>query len=137
MATLRTKKPYMDLIAGFPLRPIRSDRELSKAIKVIDGLLDRGTLGSDEADYLEVLSDLVERYETAQRSNDKPLSDAQVLAHLMEAKGVGQTAIAKATGIVNSSISEVLSGKRKLNRNQIGKLATYFHVSPGVFVFDS
>ena len=39
------------------------------------------------------------------------------------------------TGIAESTISEVLSGKRKLNRTQIGKLARYFHVSPAVFEF--
>ena len=81
-----------------------------------------------------MLADLVERYE----SNEYPLqpvADSEMLGHLMEAKGVGQTEVAKSTGIVNSTISEVLSGKRKLNRQQIGKLASYFHVSPGVFDF--
>jgi HTH-type transcriptional regulator/antitoxin HigA len=37
------------------------------------------------------------------------------------------------TGVAESTISEVLSGKRKLNRKQIGKLAQFFHVDPGVF----
>jgi HTH-type transcriptional regulator/antitoxin HigA len=38
-------------------------------------------------------------------------------------------------GIAESTISEVLAGKRKLNRTQIGKLARYFHVAPGAFAF--
>jgi HTH-type transcriptional regulator/antitoxin HigA len=54
---------------------------------------------------------------------------------LIEAKKVTQTQVAKATGIVESTISEVLSGKRKLNRKQIGKLARYFRVSPEAFSF--
>ena len=33
----------------------------------------------------------------------------------------------------DAAISEVLSGNRKLNRTQIGKLARYFKVSPGAF----
>lgn len=37
--------------------------------------------------------------------------------------------------IAVSTISEVLRGKRTLNRAQIGKLARYFHVTPDTFVF--
>ena len=43
----------------------------------------------------------------------------------------------KQTRIAESTISEVLAGKRKLNRTQIGKLARYFHVEPGAFAFAS
>ena len=58
-----TSDRYFDLVREFPLRPLRSDRELDRAIAVIDRLLARGKLASDEADYLDVLSDLVEKYE--------------------------------------------------------------------------
>ena len=44
---------------------------------------------------------------------------------LIEAKGVTQAQTAKEAGIAESTISEVLAGKRKLNRTQIGKLARY------------
>lgn len=44
--------------------------------------------------------------------------------------------MAKAVRIAESTISEVLSGKRKLNRTQIGKLSRYFHIEPGVFSFE-
>jgi hypothetical protein len=47
-----TSDRYFDLVREFPLRPIRSDRELDRAIAVIDWLLARGRLASDEADFL-------------------------------------------------------------------------------------
>jgi HTH-type transcriptional regulator / antitoxin HigA len=37
--------------------------------------------------------------------------------------------------IAVSTISEVLCGKRTLNRDHIGRLARYFHVSPDTFAF--
>jgi HTH-type transcriptional regulator/antitoxin HigA len=126
---------YLELIHAFPLRPIRSERELDRAIYVINALLDRGRLTSAEEDYLEVLSDLVERYED--RHHQRPtadLSDAEMLGHLLEAKEVTQAEVARATGMRESRISEVLSGKRTLTRTQIGKLAAYFRVSPAVFL---
>jgi hypothetical protein len=35
---------------------------------------------------------------------------------------------------LESTISEVLAGKRKLNRSRIGQLTRYFHVEPGAFM---
>jgi len=128
------KDPYAELIRQFPLRPIRSDDELDEAIRVVDSLVGRPALRPEEQDYLDVLSDLVERYE-AEAHPIAPLSDADMLQHLIEAKGVPQTEVARATGIADSTISEVLSGKRSLNRTHIGKLARYFAVSPEVFAF--
>jgi HTH-type transcriptional regulator / antitoxin HigA len=125
---------YLELVKQFPLRPLRSDRELDKAVKVIDSLLSRPALTPEEADYLDVLADLVERYETDTHPI-APVSDAEMLTHLIEAKGVSQTEVAQSTGIVVSTISEILGGKRSLSRSHIGKLARYFHVSPEVFVF--
>lgn len=125
---------YLELIRQLPLRPIRSDDELDEAIRVVDSLVGRPALTPEEQDYLHVLSDLVERYE-ADAHPMGPLPDADMLHHLIEAKGVPQTEVARATGIADSTISEVLSGKRSLNRTHIGKLARYFNVSPGVFAF--
>jgi HTH-type transcriptional regulator / antitoxin HigA len=124
---------YLDLIRAFPLRPIRSDRELGAALAVIDRLLDQRRLLREERDYLDVLSALVEQYET-QRHPMPRVSDAEMLRHLIEAKGVAQVQVARATGIAESTISAVLAGHRRLGRNHIEKLARYFHVGPEAFM---
>ncbi len=123
---------YFDLVRRFPLRPLRSEEELDRAIATVDSLLDREALGVDEQDYLDVLSDLVERYERDEHPM-APLPDGQLLAHLVEARGVTQAELARETEIAESTISEVLSGKRALNRKHIGKLSRYFGVQPGTF----
>jgi HTH-type transcriptional regulator/antitoxin HigA len=58
----------------------------------------------------------------------------ELLRFLIEQKGATQAAVATGSGIVESTISEVLAGKRELNRAQIVKLARYFHVEPGAFL---
>ena len=126
------RDPYLRLIRAFSLRPIRSEDELDEAIRVIDSLLDREHLEDSEQDYLDVLSDLVERYE-ANNHPMPPLPDADMLRHLIEAKGVTQVQVSQETGIANSTISEILAGKRALRRAHIAKLAHYFAVEPGVF----
>lgn len=64
-----------------------------------------------------------------------PLSDAQLLRHLIEAKNVSQTEVSQVTGIAVSTICEVIAGKRTLSRRHLGKLARYFRVSPEAFAF--
>ncbi len=125
----------MELIRRFPLRPIRSEEELDRAMEVIDELIDRDNLDQSEKDYLDVLSDLTEHYESAHHPIE-PVSDAEVLAHLIEAKGTTQAKLARETRIAESTISEVLAGKRILNRVQIGRLARHFNVGPTVFRFN-
>jgi HTH-type transcriptional regulator / antitoxin HigA len=125
---------YLELVLQFPLRPLRSDTDLDKAVQMVDSLLDRRDLAAEEEDYLDVLGDLIERYESEAHPM-APVSDAEMLRHLIEAKGISQTDVSGVTGIADSTISEVLKGKRSLNRGHIGKLATYFNVSPSVFAF--
>jgi HTH-type transcriptional regulator / antitoxin HigA len=124
---------YLEWIRRFPLRPIRSDRELKHALAVIDQLLDQARLAGEERDYLDVLSTLVENYEGQHRPMP-PVSDAEMLRHLVEAKNVTQVQVARATGIAESTISAVLAGNRRLSRNHIEKLARYFHVGPSAFL---
>lgn len=125
---------YLKLVRQFPLRPLRSDAELDAAVCMVDSLLTRRKLAREEEDYLDVLGVLVERYESEAHPM-APVSDAAMLRHLIDAKGVSQTAVSKATDIADSTISEVLKGKRSLNRAHIGKLAQYFGVSPELFAF--
>lgn len=133
--TGREQDHYFALIHQLPLRPIRSEGELDRAIKMINVLLDRDDLDPAEQDYLDVLGDLVHRYESEEHPLG-PVDDKDMLAHLIEAKQVTQAQAAAATGIAESTISEVLSGKRRLNRHHIGLLARYFNVSPAVFAFE-
>ena len=129
----KTEDRYLDLIRRFPLRPLRTDADLDAAVAIVDELIDRQVLTSAEQDYLDVLSDLVEAYESDNIAMS-PVGDAELLRFLIEQKGVTQAGAAAGAGIAESTISEVLAGKRKLNRRQIAKLACYFHVEPGAFL---
>jgi HTH-type transcriptional regulator/antitoxin HigA len=124
---------YLELVRQFPLRPLRTAADLDAAIAVIDSLIDQDNLAAPEQDYLDVLSDLVEAYES-EAVPMAPVGDAEMLSFLIEQNGVTQSEIATGAKIAESTISEVLSGKRKLNRTQIGKLARYFHIEPGAFL---
>lgn len=129
----KTEDRYLDLIRRFPLRPLRSEADLNAAVAIIDELIDRDGLTAPEQDYLDVLSDLVETYETDMIPM-RPVGDAELLRFLIEHKRVSQAEAASGAGIAESTISEVLAGKRRLNRGQITKLARYFGLDPGAFL---
>jgi HTH-type transcriptional regulator/antitoxin HigA len=125
---------YLELVIQFPLRPLRSDGELDEAIRIVDSLLSQKALTPEEGDYLEVLSDLVERYEN--EAHPMPtLSDGDMLTHLLEARGIASAELAQGTGIAPAIVEEVIARGRALNREQVGKIARFFHVPPAVFVF--
>lgn len=118
------------------LRPLRNEVDLDAATKVIHSLIDQEKLSSAEQDYLDVLSDLVEAYEDVHHPID-PVPDFEMLGYLIELRNLTQAQVATGTRIAESTISEVLAGKRKLNRAQIGKLARFFRISPAAFSFSA
>jgi HTH-type transcriptional regulator/antitoxin HigA len=130
---LRRVGGYLELVRRFPLRPIRNDQDLDRAIGMIDSLLDRGRLTRPEQDYLDVLADLAERYEETVHPIADVSSD-EMLRFLLDQRDATQAEVAKATGIAESRISEALAGKRRLTLAQVEKLAAYFSVAPAVFL---
>jgi HTH-type transcriptional regulator / antitoxin HigA len=122
---------YLRLVTDFPLTSIRSEEHLAQAQAVLDRLLARGELDPGEELYVDALSDLVACYEDAHHPIE-PASDAEMLRHLMEAKGITQAELNRETGLPRSTICEVLSGKRPFSRLMIRKLAAYFRVDPTV-----
>ena len=82
---------------------------------MIDRLLARGGLARDEEGYLDVLSDLVEKYED-QRYPIEPVSGLDALRHLVESSGKTRATVAAEAGLPESTLSEVLLGRRRLNR---------------------
>ncbi len=125
--------PYLALIRRFPLRPIRSEAELDAASEVVDDLTDRGDLSPSESDYLDVLGDLVEKYED--RHVEMPhVSDAAMLRSLMDETGVTQADVVRGTGISKTVLSLVVNGKRDLTRDHIGVISKFFGVNPSSFL---
>jgi HTH-type transcriptional regulator/antitoxin HigA len=133
-----TGKPdqkYLDCIKRFPLKPIRSDAENDRAARVCDQLLNNfDSLSRSERDYLEVLSTLIEVYESKwQEEHD--VEPRCLLAYLMEQNGLSQTDLIPELG-TSSRVSEFLSGKRELSLPQIMRLSKRFKLSATAFISD-
>jgi HTH-type transcriptional regulator/antitoxin HigA len=110
---------------------IHSEKQLAAYTKALYRLTaePRPTLAQVKA--IELLTLLIERYEEANFSVPQA-SPADVLRFLLERHGLKQRDLAADLG-GESVVSEVLTGKRKLNMTHIEHLSKRFRVSPAVF----
>jgi HTH-type transcriptional regulator/antitoxin HigA len=126
---------YDSLLLKYKPRPIRSQREHRRTLQQVEQLIRRYGPHPPraEGELIAVLSTLIESYEVDQFPRRKP-SPAEALAHLIDAKQVTKAEVAQATGIPRSTITNVLSGRRQISKDNISRLARYFCVDPGVFL---
>jgi HTH-type transcriptional regulator/antitoxin HigA len=89
-------------------------------------------LALEEHDYLYILSDIVEKYES-EIDPEPDVPPHVMLRELIAFRGATQTELARATGIGESVLSELIRGKRKMGRKTIERLARFFHVDPALF----
>ena len=78
------------------------------------------------------MSDLVEKYEDEQYPIER-VSGSGALHHFVEASGKTRATVAAEAGLLELTLSEVLSGRRRLNTRHFGRLARYLRIDPGVF----
>ena len=130
---MSTITEYQSLLLDFTPKPIRAAGEYRRAMRQIDRLMKMEKLSRAESQLLELLATLVEEYESGENPTPKA-SQSDLLAHLIEAKGVSQAEIARETGLPSSVITNVLKGRRGISQTNIVLLARYFHVSPAAFM---
>lgn len=126
------EKGYLELVRRFRLRPIRGAKDLAEATTVIDELI-RRRLSPEEADYLDALSDLVAKYE----SEHHPIPDSSpvdMLPFFIEDRKTNQRAVALASGIATSTMSQIFSGQRQMNLGHMQKFAAHFGLDVAAFL---
>src|SRR5438093_9593788 len=122
---------YAALVRAFPPRVIYDTAELDATERQIEALLALPQRTPAQDAYLDLLSTLVQEWE-ASNVEIPPVPAVDVIRFLCEMHGVPQRALVPIFG-TPSIVSEVLAGKRALQRKHIEGLAAFFHVSPAAF----
>jgi HTH-type transcriptional regulator / antitoxin HigA len=132
MSTLTINPEYTALLKKFPPKVIRTEEENQRFTEILYEL-DRRTakLSRAEKELAALLTLLIEDFENQHYELPKssPLAAVQFL---MEQHSLKQKDLVDVFG-TPSIVSEVLSGKRELNKDHIKRLSARFHVSPEVF----
>ena len=124
---------YADLLLKIEPRPIGSKAALERTYKLIDKLMSKPELSRAESEMLELLSMLVEQYES--REHPTPyVSATEVLEHLIEERGITNATLAAETNVPRSIVTDILAGRRRISLGNVRKFADYFRVPPSVFV---
>lgn len=123
---------YFKMVKAFPLTSIRDYAHLAEAQAVLDDLLAQDLDEGGEA-YLDALSDLVEVFET-QHEPKNDVTGGEVLRELLNANRLSQGALARATGIAQSTISALINGDRPFTLAHAKKLGEHFCVSASAFL---
>jgi len=112
---------------------LHTKEQYETAVKMLDELIER--IGEDEdhplASLMETLGTLIENYEK-QHIPETVSSPIGAIKYLMAEHGLNQRDLKEigSQGIV----SEILTGKRRLNIRQVKALSIRFNVSPAVFL---
>ena len=125
-------KTYAGLMGIHLLRPIHDQVDADNATEMID-LLAGHALNTEQADYLDLLSDLYEKWESTQF----PLSQAagsELLRLVLAERNEGGADLAKLLGIDVSLAYRLLRGKRQLTAAQIRKAADTYGINPAALL---
>lgn len=128
-----TKKYARLLTKALPVK-IETEEEYDRLLEQTRQLMERDEddLSIEENRLLDLLTDLIERYE----DEHYPMGDSKphvMLQFLMEQRDLRQRDIWHLFGS-RGIASEVINGKRAISKTQAKKLAEFFHVTPDVFI---
>jgi HTH-type transcriptional regulator / antitoxin HigA len=121
-----------DLLDGISApKVITSDAQNERYLAALLELERKNHLSVAEKHFAELLTLLIEAYEDKNYPVRK-FSPVGVLTELMRANDLRQKDLAPVFG-TESIVSEVLNGKREMNKTHIERLSKKFKVSPAVF----
>jgi HTH-type transcriptional regulator / antitoxin HigA len=112
---------------------VRTKADHERALATMERLVSRRRTADEDA-LLDVLTDLIEKYETRVRpgSGHDP-TPLETIRFLMEQNKLSQKDLWDLLG-GKSHTSEILGGKRKIGNRQAALLGKRFKISPGAFV---
>jgi HTH-type transcriptional regulator / antitoxin HigA len=132
MRSLTISPEYELLLRRVPPKVVRTEKENEAYTEILHELDRRGSkLTAAEKELAELLALLIEDFEERhyQLPRAKPV---EVLRFLMEQHNLLQKDLTDVFG-TPGVVSEVMNGKRQMNREQIARLSARFRVSPEVF----
>jgi HTH-type transcriptional regulator / antitoxin HigA len=127
-------KKYARLANRVVVKAIETEEEYGHMVDAVEHLMDKGPdhLSTEESALLETLAILIEAYDDRQNPLP-PVAPNETLAYLMETSGGKAKDLLPVFG-TRGRVSEVLSGKRSISKEQAKKLASIFKVTADLFI---
>jgi HTH-type transcriptional regulator / antitoxin HigA len=125
---------YSSLLSKYQPRIIKTEEENEIFLEIVEELLSRPNLTSEEDALLELLVKLIEDFEDKhyQLNTSTPHSR---LVHLMDARSIETEDLIEIMGS-SEAVVEVINGRLEITKKQAEALGRFFHVDPGLFLFN-
>lgn len=124
---------YADLIALHMPRPIHDRVAYNNTVEVIDALAGH-KLNADQEDYLELLSQLVETYESEHLGPPPKLKGTEALKFLMKENQLTGDDLGGILGVDRSTAYKLLKGTRQLTVDHVRRLTDRFKISAEILL---
>jgi len=128
------RKKYVRLANRVLLKAIETEAEYDRMVAAVGELMDKGedSLSPEESALLETMAILIQAYDDRHHALPN-IAPNEMLCYLMETSGQTTRNLLPVLG-TRGRVSEVLSGKRSISKEQAKKLAALFKVSVDLFI---
>ncbi len=113
------------------IRPIKSEKDYQLALERLELIFD-AKKGTEKGDELEILSILIDNYESENFPIEMP-DPIEAIKFRMEQLGMKQKDLAEVVGF-KSRVSEILNKKRKLTLEMIRRISSSLHIPTDVLI---
>lgn len=127
---------YSAVLSSYLPAPIRTEADNERALSQIEALMNQPSLTAAETDLLELLTQLVERFEAEHYAfpSEDQATPLEMLQFLMESNELKQADFVGVIGF-KGVVSEVVNGKRGISKGMAIALSKRFNVDAGLFLF--
>ena len=128
------RKKYARLANRVVVKAIETEDEYDRMVTAVEHLMDKGEdrLSPEESALLETMAILIQAYDDRHNSLP-PIAPNKMLAYLMDTSGRVTKDLLPVFG-TRGRVSEVLSDKRSISKEQAKKLAAIFKVTADLFI---
>ncbi|MSU72564.1 MAG: transcriptional regulator [Opitutus sp.] len=135
LSLARLSTTFEGLVKFHPPRPIHDRVGYDNTAEIVDVLAVAGPrLNADQADYLELLSTLIERSDAEHTGRLPASSGLDLLKYLLDEHQLGGDGLAQILGVDRSIAYRILKGERRLTAAHIKALGARFAVPADLFL---
>jgi HTH-type transcriptional regulator/antitoxin HigA len=133
-ATIDLKR-YGRLLAKVAPCVITTEEENDRALAIVESLMEKGerNMTPEEDALIDLLTNLIRDYEATAYPPRPKSRPHEIVTFLLEQRDLKPTDLWPIIGS-KGRVSEILTGKRSISKEQAKKLAEFFHVGAGLFI---
>ena len=125
---------YSKLLSKYQPRIIKTEEENEFFLEIVEQLISTKNLKPEEEALLELLVKLIENFEDKHYQINASTPQSRLL-HLMEARSLDATDLLEIMGS-REAVVEVINDRLEITKQQAEALGRFFHVDPGLFLFN-